>query len=115
MNECSTVLNAGDQGCHCQSCGGHSGCHCGHGGHGGCHIDKELDVAERMFHLAKCAKYSVLKQKMEMLLDAKIGEDLDKIAEIAVDAVIDHMRRMGAKKSAAHQYTEELMAALKPQ
>jgi hypothetical protein len=66
-----------------------------------------------MFHLAKCAKYSLLKQKMERLLDAKIGGQLDKIAEIAAEAVIDHMQRMGAKKQASQQYEQDLLAALK--
>jgi hypothetical protein len=99
MNECAKEANEGDRGCHCHHCG--------------CHADERHDVGERMFYLAKCAKYSLLKQKMEKLLDAKIGGQLDKIAEIAAEAVIDHMQRMGAKKQASQQYEQDLLAALK--
>jgi hypothetical protein len=99
MNPCSAVSTDGDKLCHCGSCG--------------CRIDEGHDVAAKMFHLALCAKHNVLKKKMEKLIEQKIGDHLDAIAEVAVEAVIDRMERMAAKKHASHQYEEKMMDTLR--
>lgn len=99
MTQCSVVSTDADKVCHCGGCG--------------CHIDEGHDVAAKMFHLAQCAKHDVLKKKMERLIEQKIGDHLDAIAEIAVEAVIDRMERMAARKHASHQYEDKMMDALR--
>lgn len=85
--------------CHCHRCE--------------CHTHGEKDAAAKMFHLAKCAKHSLLKQKIERQLEAKIGPKLDRIAALAADALIDNMHRISGKKQASHRYEEDLLAAIR--
>lgn len=78
-----------------------------------CHTEEEGDVAGAMFHLAKCAKYAVLKKKMEEKIEERMGGELDKIAELAVGALLDSLHRMAAKQAASHQYVDDIIAAMK--
>lgn len=78
-----------------------------------CSTDGHEDMAAKMFHLAKCAKHSLLKQKIEEHLDAKIGARLDRMAELAADALIDSMHRLSARKQASRRYEEDILAALR--
>ncbi|OJX92841.1 MAG: hypothetical protein BGP00_23230 [Novosphingobium sp. 63-713] len=77
-----------------------------------CHIDGHDDMAAKMFHLAKCAKHALLKRKIEQHLDAKIGAKLDRMAQLAADALIDSMQRIGARKQACRRYEDDLLAEM---
>jgi hypothetical protein len=70
-------------------------------------------IAEDILCLAKSAKHDLLKEKMKKQLEAKIGKKLDKIAEVAVDAVLAHYQHAMAEKQACEQYKENLIAAFK--
>lgn len=76
-----------------------------------CHVDEEGDTAGKMFHLAKCAKFAVLKKKMELKLEERMGSELDQIAELAVGALLDSLRRRSAKKAAGRQYVDDIITA----
>jgi hypothetical protein len=75
--------------------------------------EEHCTMAEDILCLAKCAKHELLKEKMKKLLEAKIGKKLDKVAEVAVDAVLACMEHKMAAKHACHQYEENLMAAFR--
>jgi hypothetical protein len=75
--------------------------------------DAGCTFAEDLLCLAKSAKHELLKDKMKVLLEAKIGKKLDKVAAAAVDAVLAHLQHTVAQKHACEQYKENLMAAFK--
>lgn len=75
--------------------------------------NERCTIAEDLFCLAKSAKQELLKEKMKKNLEAKIGKKLDKIAEVAVDAVLACLQQKMAEKQACEQYKENLMAAFK--
>ena len=81
--------------------------------HTGGKSDGECTLAEDMLCLAKSAKHDLLKEKMKKVFEAKIGKKLDKVAEIAVEAVLACMQQNIAAKEACDKYEENLMAALK--
>jgi hypothetical protein len=70
-------------------------------------------MAEEMMSLVKCAKHDLLKDKMKKLLESRIGKRLDKVAEVAVDAIIAKMEHKVAQKHACEQYEDDLIAAWK--
>ena len=70
-------------------------------------------LAEDLLCLAKSAKHELLKEKMKKSLEAKIGKKLDKIADVAVDAVLACLQQKLAAKEGCDQYKENLFAALK--
>src|SRR5688572_14002627 len=70
-------------------------------------------LAEDVYCLAECAKHELLKEKMKKLFEARIGKKLDKVAEIAVDALIGCLDHELAGKQACNKYKEDLFAALK--
>ena len=76
-----------------------------------CHHSEEH--GEHMLHLVKCAKHDLLKEKMKKQLEAQIGKNLDKIAEVAVNALLAHMQQKMAEKQAGEQYEENLTSAFK--
>jgi hypothetical protein len=80
---------------------------------GGSNQSGECTIAEDILCLAKSAKHDLLKEKMKKVLEAKIGKKLDKIAEVAVDAVLACLQQKMAEKQACDQYKENLMAAFK--
>ena len=75
--------------------------------------DEQCTIAEDLLCLAKSAKHDLLKEKMKKLLEAKIGKKLDKVAEVAVDAVLACMQHKMAAKEACNDYQEKLHAAFK--
>jgi hypothetical protein len=77
------------------------------------HEDECCTLAEDIFCLAECAKHDLLKDKMKKLFEAKIGKKLDKIAEVAVDAILASIENKIAAKEACNSYKENLLAALK--
>ena len=70
-------------------------------------------IAEDILCLAKSAKHELLKEKMKKSFEAKIGKKLDKVAEVAVDAVLACLQQKMAAKEGCEQYRENLMAAFK--
>lgn len=70
-------------------------------------------IAEDILCLAKSAKHDLLKEKMKKILEAKIGKKMDKIAEVAIDAVLACLQQKMAEKQACDQYKENLMAAFR--
>jgi hypothetical protein len=70
-------------------------------------------LAEDILCLAECAKHELLKEKMKKLFDAKIGKKLDKVAEVAVEAVLACIEQKLAEKETCNSYKENLLAALK--
>ena len=75
--------------------------------------EEHCTMAEDIMCLAKSAKHELLKEKMKKLLEAKIGKKLDKVAEVAVDAVLACMQHKMEAKQACNQYKENLKAAFK--
>jgi len=69
-------------------------------------------MAEEILNLAKCAKHHLLKEKMKVIFEAKIGKKLDKIAEAAVEAILAKMEHKKAEKQGCEQYKEKLMEAI---
>ncbi len=93
--------------CHDNTCAPASACDTNSG------ASEECCFAEELLCLAKSAKHELLKEKMKKILEARIGKKLDKVAEVAVDAVISCMQHKLAEKQACDQYKENLMAAFK--
>lgn len=69
--------------------------------------------AEDMVCLAKQAKKELIKEKMKTVFEEKIGEKMDKVAELAVDAAIACMQHKLADKEAGDEYKVNLLAAIK--
>ena len=63
--------------------------------------------------LAKQAKSELLKEKMKKGFEAKIGKKMDKVAEVAVEAVINCFQHEMAGKEACNDYKEKLFSAFK--
>ena len=100
MDECKIGASCGDE----HPCGDdHRG---GHAYHEEC-----CDRAERVMGLAKDAKHDLLKEKMKKLFESKVGKQLDKVAEVAVDAVIARMQHRAAAQQSCDQYEKNLTAA----
>jgi hypothetical protein len=68
-------------------------------------------MSAEILSLVKCAKHDLLKDKMKKLLEVKIGKKLDKVAEVAVEAVIAKMEHKIAQKLACEHYEDNLMSA----
>ena len=75
--------------------------------------DECCTFAEDVLCLAECAKHELLKEKMKKVFEARIGKKLDKVAEVAVTALLAKFEQKLAQKEACHQYSENLMAAIK--
>lgn len=75
--------------------------------------DECCTFAEDVLCLAECAKHELLKEKMKKVLEAQIGKKLDKVAEVAIKALITSFQQKRAKIEACNQYKEDLMAAIK--
>lgn len=73
----------------------------------------ECTIAEDLLCLAKQAKHELLKEKMKKVLEAKIGKKLDRVAEVAVDAVLACMQHQVAAHEACNDYKAKLSAAFK--
>lgn len=73
----------------------------------------ECTVAEDLLCAAKQAKCELMREKMKKAIDAKIGKKMDKMAEVAVDAMIACMMHQMAGKEACNDYKEKLFAAFK--
>jgi hypothetical protein len=99
MSECKTGTSCDTEtSCRCPNCGQEECC---------------CTMAEDMLCLVKCAKHDLLKEKMKKLLETKIGKKLDKVAEVAVEAVLAKMQRKIAEKNACEKYKDDLTAAFK--
>ena len=98
MNECKTEKSCETE----KSCSPVSG-----------QQEEHCTMAKDIFSLVKCAKHELLREKMKKLLEAKIGKKLDKVAEVAVNAVLACMQHKMAAKQACDQYEENLMEAFK--
>jgi hypothetical protein len=70
-------------------------------------------MSEKSLRLVKCAKHDLLKDKMKKLLEAKIGKRLDKVAEVAVDAILLKMDHKMAQKDMYEKLEDDLIAAWK--
>ncbi len=70
-------------------------------------------VAQDILCLAKQAKFELLKEKMKASFEAKIGKKMDKVAEVAADAVISCFQHEMAGKEACNDYKEKLLSAFK--
>lgn len=70
-------------------------------------------LAEDLLCLAKSAKHALLQEKMKKVLEAKIGKKLDKVAEVAVEALLTQWQHKMAAKEACDTYHDALSAALK--
>lgn len=103
MGHCSTE-HSEDENC-CETEHGHS--------HGPSREDEGCTMAEDLVCLAKSAQKELLKEKMEKILEAKIGKKLDQVAEAAVEALLSHWQQKVAEKHACEHYKEKLMAAFK--
>ncbi len=72
-------------GCACPACAGASG-------------DKVVDEKHELMEAVKCAKESLLKEKIKAKLDAKIGKKMDKLADIAVEMLLGKWEMMKEKE-----------------
>lgn len=70
-------------------------------------------LAEDLLCLAKSAKHELLQEKMKKILEAKIGKKLDKVAEVAVEALLTQWQHKVAAKEACDAYHDGLSAAMK--
>ncbi len=70
-------------------------------------------LAEGLLCLAKSAKHALLQEKMQKILEAKIGKKLDKVAEVAVEALLTQWEHKMAAKESCDAYHDKLSAALK--
>ncbi|MDB2414143.1 hypothetical protein N9W34_00050 [Rickettsiales bacterium] len=104
MTECKT-----DNSCHTDNIH--------HGNKGSCseynHKSDCCTMAEDILGLAKCAKHELLKEKMKIILEKKMGKKLDKVAEVTVDAMLAYMTNIAAEKEACRDYETKLHAAFK--
>lgn len=75
--------------------------------------DIDCPVAQELLCLAKEAKKELLKEKMKAIFEVKKGKKLDKIAEVAVEAVIACFEHQMAGKEACGEYQQNLKAAFK--
>lgn len=78
---------------------------CGHSHHG--------DYTSKMFALAHCAKEELLKEKMKANLEAKIGNKLDKVAELFVNAMLDKYKKMMEYEEKEDEYKQKLREIFK--
>lgn len=69
--------------------------------------------AEDMVCLAKQAKKELLKEKMKAVYEEKLGEKMDKVAALAVDAALACMQHQMAGKEACDTYKADLLAVIK--
>ena len=70
-------------------------------------------MSDHILDLVKCAKHDLLKEKMKKILEAKIGKNLDKVAEIAVTAALLLMQNRDVDKLTHEQLEENLITAWK--
>ena len=66
-----------------------------------------------MIGLAKEAKYSLLRDYLKKKLDAKMGKQLEKKADIIADAFIALMKEKGDMKKVVEEMEEKLEALWK--
>lgn len=95
-------------GCHEDSCDTEGSCDTGNKKQDDC-----CKLAEDILCLAKCAKHELLKEKMKKVLEAKIGKKLDKVADVAVDALLACWQHEMEAKQGCENYKQNLFAALK--
>jgi hypothetical protein len=74
---------------------------------------EQCTMAEDLMCLAKSAKHDLLMDKMKKIIDAKMGAKLDKVAAVAVEAMMACWQQKMAQKEACNSYKENLMAAMK--
>lgn len=70
-------------------------------------------MAEDLLCLAKQAKQDLLKEKMKVAIEAKIGDKLNNVADVAVEAALACFMHKLEGKQACNEYKENLMTALK--
>ncbi len=70
-------------------------------------------VAQDILCAAKTAKRELLIEKVKIALEAKIGQKMDNVADVAADAIIACCEGELAKKEACGEYQSNLLAALK--
>jgi hypothetical protein len=70
-------------------------------------------LAEDLLCLAKSAKHELLKDKMKVRIEAKLGKKLDKLADAAVEAMIGCYEHQMAGKQACDKYKDAIQSALK--
>ena len=85
-------------GCDCQSDCYSEPCSCGCGSEGNCPAGDMLDAV-------KCAKKTLLKEKIKARLEAQMGKKLDAAADLAVEM---YMGKMEMKKM-KHEKMDEMM------
>ena len=97
------------------SCEPKKPCGCPSNHHCGCanNSHEHSTMSDHVLHLVKCAKHDLLKEKVKKILEAKIGKNLDKVAEIAVEAALTLMQNKDTDKLTHEQLEENLMAAWK--
>lgn len=85
----------------------HEACKCGGMcGHG---EPMEKDEFHELLEKVKCAKESLLKDKIKQRLEAKIGKKLDHIADLAVEALLGKWEIKSKKHELKERVAEKMM------
>ncbi|MDN3512382.1 MAG: hypothetical protein NG784_13915 [Candidatus Jettenia sp.] len=79
----------------------------------GCGHSHDGDYASEMFALVHCAKKELLKEKMKAHLEARIGEKLDKVADLFVNAMMDKYKEMRKCEKKHDEYEQKLKEIFK--
>jgi len=99
-SSCSSTSRCAHQYCCCEQskeCYHKSHCSCKRAGSHHCkvHCEHKQDghhYLTNMIGLARCAKKELLKEKMKANLEKKVGDKLDKVADLLVDAMLEEYK-----------------------
>ena len=103
--QCSTGMTRGCEG-NMGACG-MGQCASGYG------YKTEKDKMTELMETVKCAKESLLKEKIKARLEARIGKKLDKIADVAVEMLMNKWKMKHEKyemKEAMMEKMEDIMS-----
>ena len=98
MCECEEGKCSCSNECNEQRCGNGCGC-CGEG---------QYDKMDMFLYMAKSAKMELLKEKMKKRLEASHGKKLDKVADLIVEALLDHYKTEDEASKKRQELSEKL-------
>ena len=78
----------------------------------GCCEKEEKDMAHEMLHLADCAWYSLMKEKMKKVYEKERGQKMDQVADISAKAAIDFWTKKMAGEEPGDEFYNELRTRL---
>jgi len=105
MKQCGDNLcnKCGSANCHCNECCGQSS---------GTGFKSECDMTAHLFDLANQAWEELLKEKIKKVYEKKLGEHLNKTAQVAADGCADYWQSKIQEKTKCKEFQEKVKEAM---